>query len=689
MKFYLMLLLLPFCASAKDLYDIHKLSEKEVQQTYARILLDACHFADRDWKTSAFDPSAGYWGDGVSDGNEGIRTIVSMTLACGTLLKYDDGLSDIDRKNLLEKATAAIRFATDTHRSGPQKCMDGKQWGAPAKFGPGSWQSGMWTGTLAFSAWLIWDKLDPAVQKGVERVVTWEDDILSKREPPTGLWLDTKAEENGWEVPALVLGELMFPAHPHAAAWHETALKYMMNTLCTDADMQDTNLVDGRAVKDWVKGANLQPDFTLENHNIFHPSYVGCSSYFLTQAQMYYTYAGRPIPEAATHHLMDTWRMFQTIILPTGEAAYPQGMDWELHGLPFINLFASLATHWKDPVASRMEQQSLQYIRAWQIMRQGNMAIPGSRLGITRHAICAEQAAYGFLAHKVFGPATKELTAHAAADQEQGVHEHPYIEFITHRTENKFVSFSWKNRIMGQIIPLWENTYLYPFFTVPIANGFIGSFELSPRGDTKTTVVEHSWKTSPDGFQTTGTLLLNGGRLKQTLTMISTGDRAVVYADRVTALSNITVRAERGAPIGIENDEISGRIRVISSQEGRSEFVWQKPRPPLSLSGSWVNVDGGIGIVAVAGSGLNYTQASGYSPGISVCSDILYSSSSDRTNTFKAGDEVARRIVLFFTKVTPKETAALARSCKIVKDSGGEVLQFRPVGEKKTEVRLP
>jgi hypothetical protein len=95
-----------------------------------------------------------------------------------------------------------------------------------------------------------------------------------------------------------------------------------------------------------VRGANLQPDFTLENHNIFHPSYVGCSSYFLTQAALYYAYAGRPIPKAATHHLMDTWRMFQTILLPWGELSYPQGMDWELHGLPFITFLrrSALAT---------------------------------------------------------------------------------------------------------------------------------------------------------------------------------------------------------------------------------------------------------------------------------------------------------------------------------------------------------
>ncbi len=48
---------------------------------------------------------------------------------------------------------------------------------------------------------------------------------------------------------------------------------------------------------------------------------------------MYYTYAWQPLPQAATHHLMDTWRTFQTIFRPRGEFAYPQGTGWELHGL--------------------------------------------------------------------------------------------------------------------------------------------------------------------------------------------------------------------------------------------------------------------------------------------------------------------------------------------------------------------
>ncbi len=688
MKFFLVLLLLPFCAPAGELYQIRQLSEQDILQTYTQILRDACHHADPDWKSSSFDPAAGYWGDGVSGGNEGIRTVASMVLACGTLLKYDDGLSDRQRRELLAKATAAIQYATVTHVTGTQKCADGKHWGATPKFGPESWQSGMWTGTLAFGAWLMWDKLEPASQQGIERVIAWEDDILVKRRPPTGLWLDTKAEENGWEAPCLVLGELMFPSHPHAAAWHETALEYLMNTLCTADDLHDTNLVDGRAVNQWVRGANLQPDFTLENHNIFHPSYVACSSYFLTQAEMYYAYAGRPIPQAATHHLMDTWRMFQTIILPWGEAAYPQGMDWELHNLPFLNLFATLGTHEKDPLAARMEERSLQYIRAWQVMRRGDLAVPGSQLGITRHAICAEQAAYGYLAHKVFGPATKELTARAAAAQDQGVWEYRYVDFIAHRTGKKFVSFSWKNRIMGLLVPIGEGHEGNPEFTVPIANGLVGSFELTPRGDAKTTVLEHAWKKTPDGFETTGTLLLNGGRLKQTLKLTSIGEQTVVYDDRVMALSDVSVQGERGVPVGIENDEITGGTRLVCDQGGQTVFDRQKPRQPIDFPGSWVNVDDRLGVVMVTGAGMAYAQAPGYSRGISVCSDLLYGSYSDHSKQFKAGEEVARRVAVFFVEAASKETSTLARSCKIETKPDGQVLRFKEAGGRNVEVPL-
>jgi hypothetical protein len=375
--------------------------------------------------------------------------------------------------------------------------------------------------------------------------------------------------------------------------------------------------------------------------------------------------------------LMETWHMFQGVILPCGEAAYPQGMDWELHGLPFINLFASLASYQKDPFAARMESMQLQYMRAWQEMRNGDLAVPGSKLGFTRHAICAEQAAYGFLAHKLFGPPVKELSAEKAARLIEGVRQYDYVGFITHRTENKFVSFSWTNRIMGMVIPVGPGHEANPDFSVPIQNGIVGSFELSPRGDTRTTVREHTSKRTSTGFETSGTLLLNGGRLEQKLRLISVGGQTVVYEDRVTALEDVAGVQERGVPLGIENDQITGGLRLLVHQEGQSRFESVHPRGPVAVPGSWANVDGRLGIVAVTGSGITYAQASGYSPGISVCADILYGSFSDEPRTFKKGEQVAHRTAIFYLEVSPEKTAALARARAVIKADGGNVLRLR------------
>jgi hypothetical protein len=352
-------------------------------------------------------------------------------------------------------------------------------------------------------------------------------------------------------------------------------------------------------------------------------------------------------------------------------------MDWELHGLSFINLYASLATRHKDALAARMENNCLQYMRAWQAMCQGDLAVPGSRLGFTRHAICAEQASYAYLAHKVFGPPAKETTARKAASQLQGTWARDFVEFIAHRTESKFVSFSWKNRIMGLLIPIGQGHDDNPHVTVPIPSGFVGSIELTPKQPAGPKAVEHVWKETPNGFETTGSLLINSGLLKQTIRVTSVGRQTVIYQDRVTALSNVSMSRELGVPVGIENDEVTGGKRVVYHRDGKTIFDWKKPQQPVALPGSWANVDGRLGLVMAAGSGLSYHQAAGYDPHTAVCPDVLYGSFSDRPQHFKAGEQVAQRIVLFFVEVTPRTTSSLSRSFSTAEWSGTQVLRLK------------
>ena len=236
---------------------------------------------------------------------------------------------------------------------------------------------------------------------------------------------------------------------------------------------------------------------------------------------------------------------------------------------------------------------------------------------------------------------------------------------------------------MGTLIPIGEGHAGNPFFTIPTANGLVGSIELSPAGNTKTKLLDRTWKKTANGFETTGTLLTNSGLLKQMLRVDSVGDKTVVYQDRVSALSDVSLARELGVPVGIENDQLTGGRRTVHHRDGKTAFDSEKPQPPAAIPGPWANVDGRLGVVSVVGSGLTYAQAAGYNAQ-AVCADVLYGSYSDRPRSFKAGDEVARRIVLFFVEVTPEETSALSQSVRIE----GDVLRFTLPEGGEAEVSL-
>ena len=241
------------------------------------------------------------------------------------------------------------------------------------------------------------------------------------------------------------------------------------------------------------------------------------------------------------------------------------------------------------------------------------------------------------------------------------------------------MSFSWKNRIMGQVLPIGPGHDGNPITTVPVPNGLVGAFELAPRRDAAPGPVEHVWKSMPTGFETTGSLRLNGGLLKQTLRVDSVGEQTVIYQDRVIAQTNVSVSRELGVPLGIENDEVTGGRRVVCYQGGRTVFDWKKPRSPVALPGPWANVDGRLGVVIALGSGLGYQQGRGYDPHTAVCADVLYGSFSERPRQFKAGEEVARRVVLLFTEVTPRRPQGWRRRLRL----------RRPQDTRMFRVKLP
>ena len=178
---------------------------------------------------------------------------------------------------------------------------------------------------------------------------------------------------------------------------------------------------------------------------------------------------------------------------------------------------------------------------------------------------------------------------------------------------------------MGLLVPLGTGHDNNPHFTFPIREGLVGSFELRGSGESKSNVLDHTWKPNSNGFETSGTFLTHGDRLKQSIRIDSIGDNIVVYQDHVTATANISVKRELGAPIAIENDELSGEERTIYHSEGETKVDWKQPAHEIPIPGSWANIDSRLALIAVTGSGLVYKRAPGYNAQ-AVCADVLYGS---------------------------------------------------------------
>jgi hypothetical protein len=228
---------------------------------------------------------------------------------------------------------------------------------------------------------------------------------------------------------------------------------------------------------------------------------------------------------------------------------------------------------------------------------------------------------------------------------------------------------------MGMLAPIGTGFENRPHFTVPIRDGFVGSFEPNAGNKAKTNVVEHKYKETANGFETTGTILTNDDRVKQTLCVSSVGKKVVVYQDHVLALKDVTVTRELSVPIGIENDELSGGDRTLYDQHGKTVIDWHEPTREITIPGTWANIDSRLAVISVAGSGLRYKKAGGYNAQ-AVCTDLLFGSFSNQRRKFKTGDEIARRIIVYAVDITPEQTSALAKSVKIKDTPEGKELRF-------------
>ncbi len=171
---------------------------------------------------------------------------------------------------------------------------------------PADWQAAHWAFLGGLSGWLLWDHLNSYERTYVARMVEWEANRVAARNPrwwqsESGSIVapgDTKMEELTWDTNVLQLASAMMPGHPQRPTWQAARVRNGLNATAVLADATATRRVHGDELGDWVAGANVYPDGTLDNHGIHgHPDYMSAVRQAWTGA-LVATLAGQPTPRS-------------------------------------------------------------------------------------------------------------------------------------------------------------------------------------------------------------------------------------------------------------------------------------------------------------------------------------------------------------------------------------------------------
>jgi F5/8 type C domain len=560
--------------------------------TYLDCLLDFERYAETIWTDASYanaPANSGYWGDGASGGNGGIRGSCGVAVSYAVLVKAFPG----DPKNAtrISRITKALNYAANTHVSGANVCKDGLRWGH-------DWQTAEWGGSLGFACLLVQSNLPIATVLACQRAVADEATYRAGIAPASGYVSDTKAEENGWDSNILALGAAWMNTNANSGAWLTAAKNYLANTY-TVAN------TDGDPLASWVTTVTLYPDFALQNHGFYHPTYemvAGMSmGDSLLMARLANPTIATQLQPFAEHNVINVWNQLTNMVMDSGEFAYPAGLDWALHDYEQNSYIAWLAAHFNDPMARWADGKLAQLVRyRQQVNGDGRFVGESEPNGFYREAVEAKRTAIAYL-HWANADYLNGVSAAPGPD----ISFFSDVQVITHRGPFGFFSLSYGSRIMGMIevptTPGPTNT----FVASPKLPGMIGLGALG--NPTAATLI--SFVTNANGFD--AELQLQNGAQGTTEVYVKSTGETVAIVEVPYATGGASPGAVGSFSVGIENDPLCGGSRLVEWGSDSTNIL-NRSGITRNISNDWVCVSGRYGMAAGPTGYFSYKAATGY-----------------------------------------------------------------------------
>jgi hypothetical protein len=393
------------------------------------------------------------------------------------------------------------------------------------------------------------------------------------------------------------------PSDPRRADWEKAFQRWAMSSFLRPADEHSQKIVDGRPVSEQFIGANMYDDFTLENHGMVHPDYMG-SFAFLVQCSLDYAMSERKPPEALLYNAREMYENLKWFYLPDGGCVYPNGEDWALFQIPdFSDTHIQMAVYAQDPDAWSLTKDCLATTEKMQARNpDGPIFTPKEMHYSGSQQIVLEELAREWLMLQ---------GAQGIVDRPRpplGVKRLDSAKIILHRTPKAIHTVSWGPVIMAQCVPWRLDRVVSPDQRDGVGHvrmKYYQEYFLPVRLDSANV------SDKADGF-VADLVIDHGDAVRAELQFRSNADGTFVIREKLTALRDCATSEIAAGLIGVLNNP----KWVYETHHRRIQFGDQTTDVP-ALSGKVVesegvrriDVDGGLRIESAAPLSARYLGA--------------------------------------------------------------------------------
>jgi len=656
------------------------------QGLYLQCLTNFETYGESIWHEAAYSgapPDAGYWGDGSTTGNGGIRGNAGCALAYAVLVIAQPGSPN--NSNRLAHIRQALNYNAGTHSSGSYVAVNGAHWGwnvgtladDPCSESGSDWQVSLWAAPTAFAGFLVQSNLPANTIAQVQTMTISEANHRASVPPCSGFVGDTKAEETGWDGNVLAAAAAWMTNNASASNWLYALKVYLANTY-TVAN------TTGDPLASWVDTINAYPDWAIENHGFFHPEYAMVAgeemgdSWLMTR-WMNPGMATQILP-FAQHNVLAEWTSLQRCVKDIGPMEYPAGEDWAINTYGENSYLAYLAAQLNDPLARFGDANECQLERYHQILNTNGAFVGASGGGFYREAVQAYRTGMAWLQWQVASYPTGALTAPPASFAWL-----PDVAIIVQRNTNYYFSISYGPQTNGspsKIMAIMNVPALSvptnAYFATPRCPGILGLGALG----SPTTAGLVSLATNASGF-TAELTLTNGASGTTEVYLNSTGDKVAIVEVPWVA-TGVTGSAAASFTMGIENDPLSGGTRRLQ-WAGNAVTITNLGGVEQNATNNWVCVDGRYGVAAGPGGYFQYQAASGYTR-VNTPGALNESGAAEDTLSFVPANSLGPRYAVWFPGQSPAQSSNLAAQIGWTVSGTNATLTFPGLGGAPTQI---